>query len=140
MTQRHLARGFSQLLTLRCIDPWGGTSELEAEFGYVPSDPYAVSVTFRTGDAEVPWMVSRELLFKGLTDPCGSGDVRVSPAIDEVGSSVTRLEFASPDGYLQATASTRQLFGFLTRTIAVVPLGEESVHLDLDGLVQGLIS
>jgi hypothetical protein len=50
------------------------------------------------------------------------------------------IDFRSPDGRLVAQAPTHDVGGFLTRTLAAVPLGSEREHLDLDGLVGALLS
>ena len=128
----------TQRVGLQCLDAWGRSIELPAGLRYDPLDPWAVEIAFgRRGD-EVRWLVGRELLLTGRTDPVGEGDVLVSPSIDERGRASVILELCSPSGRLIAQLSTRELTSFLDRTVAAVPPGTEQV--DLDGLVAALTS
>ena len=96
-------------------------------------------VTFGVRPASIRWAICRTLLSRGLTDPAGDGDVQLWPSIDEDGRGVVMLEFRSPDGRLVAQASTRELYRFLTRTLAVVPSGTEAAHFDVDELIADLL-
>ena len=49
----------------------------------------------------------------------------------------TSVEATPPDGRLVTQMRTRELHEFLSRTLAVVPLGAETVDLDL--LVESLV-
>ncbi|MEX0429124.1 SsgA family sporulation/cell division regulator [Nocardioides sp. DS6] len=126
-------------ITLSCVDPWGRTVDVPTTLGYRQEDPYAVSLTFHSHTGDVEWVVSRTLLLQGLAAPAGEGDVKVYPSIDERARAVTILDFSSPDGRLVAEASSREIQGFLAKTFAAVPVGTESRHLDLDGLVAALL-
>ena len=128
----------TQHVGLQCLDARGRSIELPAGLRYDPLDPWAVEIAFgRRGD-EIRWLVGRELLLTGRTDPVGEGDVLVSPSIDERGRASVILELCSPSGRLIAQLSTRELTSFLDRTVAAVPPGTEQV--DLDGLVAALTS
>lgn len=129
----------SQDIILACVDPWGRQVEVATTLGYRESDPYAVTLTFHAGGADVEWVVARTLLLQGLAAPAGEGDVKVFPSIDDNARAVAVLDFSSPDGRLVTQASTYELQTFLARTFAVVPVGTESDHLDLDGLVADLL-
>jgi hypothetical protein len=83
--------------------------------------------------------MARSLLAQGLTDPAGDGDLRLRPSLDQDGSGVVVFEFHSPDGRFVARASTRELYRFLTRTLAMVPFGSESDHFDVDGIISDLM-
>ncbi|MGZ4449998.1 MAG: SsgA family sporulation/cell division regulator [Nocardioides sp.] len=139
MTQQPISASLSQELTLHCLDPHGRALDLAASFGYDPTDPYAVWITFPSPSGDVRWAMSRSVLLHGLTDPAGQGDLQLWPSIDEDGRAVVVLEFHSPDGRLVAQAHTHEVHRFLTRTLAVVPMGTESAHLDLDALVDSLL-
>jgi hypothetical protein len=125
-----MSRALSQELVLQCLDAWGRSLELPASFGYDPSDPWAVWITFRGPRDEVRWAVGRDLLLQGLTDPAGEGDIQLWPSIDENGRAAVVMELCSPDGRLVTQLLTNELYRFLTRTLAVVPLGTESIDLD----------
>jgi hypothetical protein len=136
VTQQPISRALSQELVLQCLDAFGRSLDLPASFGYDPSDPWAVWITFRGPRDEVRWAVGRDLLLQGMTDPAGEGDIQLWPSIDENGRAAVVMELCSPDGRLVAQLLTNELYRFLTRTLAVVPLGTESV--DLDRLVDAI--
>jgi hypothetical protein len=139
MTQQPMSRVLAQPLTMRCVDPLGVSREVQASFEYDPADPYAVWVVFPSAGGDIRWAVCRSLISRGLTDPVGEGDVQLWPGTDERGHGVVMIEFRSPTGHLLAEASTRELYRFLTRTLALVPVGTEADHLDLDVLIADLI-
>lgn len=128
----------TQRVGLQCLDARGRSIELPAGLRYDPLDPWAVEIAFGRPGGEVRWLVARELLLVGRTDPVGEGDVMVSPSIDEQGRAAVILELRSPSGRLIAQLATRELTTFLDRTVAAVPPGTEIV--DLDGLVSTLLS
>ncbi|GAA5153003.1 hypothetical protein GCM10023340_34300 [Nocardioides marinquilinus] len=107
-----------------------------ATFSYDPHDPFAVVVTFHVPAGDIPWTIARSLLTQGLAEPCGEGDVRLRPAVDEDGRAVVRMDFHSPEGRLRAGVRTGELLSFLRRTWLAVAPGEESI--DLDSLVAAL--
>jgi hypothetical protein len=139
MTQQPISGVLAQDLTLHCLDGKGRPVELVATLGYQVHDPYAVWLSFHAPDGEIRWAVSRDLVLQGLTAPAGEGDIRLWPSIDEEGHAVLVVDFRSPDGRLVAQAPTHDVGGFLTRTLAAVPLGSEREHLDLDGLIGALL-
>jgi hypothetical protein len=140
MTQQPIHHpALTQDLSLTCVDPWGRNVEVPATLGYREDDPYAVTVTFHAHAGDVEWILSRTLLLQGLAAPCGEGDIRVYPSIDDTARAVAILDFCSPDGRLVAQVDTHALQTFLARTFAVVPVGSEQQHLDLDGLVARLL-
>ena len=83
-------------------------------------------IRFGTQETSMRWALSRELLASGLTDRAGDGDVQLWPGTDKDGHSVVVMEFRSPDGRLIAEAPTRDVYRFLTRSLAAVPAGSES--------------
>jgi hypothetical protein len=142
VTQQPISRALSADLTLQCLDAWGRSVDLQASFGYDPSDPWAVWITFEGPHDHVRWAVGRDLLLQGLTDPAGEGDIQLWPSIDETGRAAVVMELCSPDGRLVTQLHTNELYRFLTRTLAVVPAGTESIDLDrmvaeLTGTSQG---
>lgn len=140
MTQQPVHHpALSQDISLSCLDPWGRTVDVPTTLAYRERDPYAVSLTFHSNSGDVEWFVSRTLLLQGLAQPTGDGDVKVYPSIGEDAHAVAILDFSSPDGRLIAQASSHELQCFLARTFASVPVGTESEHLDIDGLLADLL-
>jgi hypothetical protein len=125
-----MSRALSQELVLQCLDAYGRSLDLPASFGYDPSDPWAVWITFRGPRDDVRWAVGRDLLLQGMTDPAGEGDIQLWPSIDENGRAAVVMELSSPDGRLVTQLLTNELYRFLTRTLAAVPLGTEWIDLD----------
>jgi len=125
----------TQSVTMDCVDRSGQAMSLEAELGYYPADPYAVTATFRTTGGDVVWTFARELLIGGLTAPAGEGDVHVWPCLDSTGRATVIIELNSPDGELLVQVPTKDLYRFVNRTLSTVPLGGESDFLDLDQLI-----
>ena len=138
MTSQPISPVMAQHVTLRAPDAGPGV-ELDAVFEYDIRDPFAVWITFGSGASSIRWAMSRSLLAQGLTDPAGEGDLRRRPGLDEEGSGVVVFEFHSPDGRFVAHAPTRDLYRFLTRTLATVPFGSESEHFDVDAIIDDLM-
>lgn len=127
-------------ITMRCVDDQGASVVLDAVLGYDARDPYAVTATFSTDYYEVVWTFARDLLLRGLTDPSGEGDVHVWPCLDARGRSVVIIELSSPDGELSVQAPTADVTRFINRTLARVPVGTESEHIDVDQLIGQLLA
>lgn len=129
----------TQSISMDCVDSSGQAMSLEAELGYYPADPYAVTATFMTSGGDVVWTFARELLIGGLTTPAGEGDVHVWPCVDSSGRSMVIIELNSPDGELLVQVPTKDLYRFVNRTLSTVPLGGEGDFIDLDQLILQLI-
>ena len=125
-------------MRLHCLDERGRSVDLPGALRYDVRDPWAVELAIGAPGELVRWLLGRDLLLEGRTDPVGDGDVQVSPSIDECGRAVVILELRSPSGRLIALLSTRRLSTFLDRTVAAVPPGSES--MDLDELVAAIFS
>ena len=125
----------TQSVQMDCVDSSGQAMSLEAELGYYPADPYAVTATFRTSGGDVVWTFARELLIGGLTAPAGEGDVHVWPCLDTAGRAMVIIELNSPDGELLVQVPSRELHRFVNRTLSAVALGGEGDFLDLDQLI-----
>lgn len=137
---RRLVADVSQQVAMACVDDHGTTHEADTVFGYDRSDPYAVTIAFRTPAEDLPWTFARELLVVGVGTPTGDGDVHVWPSVTPRGRAVLMIAFSSPDGQLLAQAHADEVHRFLTRTLALVPAGTEADHLDLDRLVERLLT
>jgi hypothetical protein len=106
--------------------------------GYAPSDPYAISATFRTSDGDVTWVFGRDLIEDGLRMPSGEGDVAVWPSISD-GRGVVCLSLDSPSGSALLEADLHAMRAFLDASYDLVPMGQESGHLDLDETLARLL-
>jgi hypothetical protein len=129
----------TQSVNMDCVDSSGQAMSLDAELGYYPADPYAVTATFRTTGGDVVWTFARELIIGGLTAPAGEGDVHVWPCVDSAGRSMVIIELNSPDGELLVQVPSKDLYRFVNRTLSAVPLGGEADYIDLDLLILQLI-
>jgi hypothetical protein len=130
----------SESVSLDCVDGAGQTMTLPGELGYTSSDPYAVTMIFQTAGGNVVWTFARDLMVRGLTAPAGDGDVHVWPCLDADGQAVVIVELHSPDGELLVQVATKDVYRFVNRTLAAVPLGTEGEHLDLDVLIGQLMA
>lgn len=127
-------------ITVECVDQAGQRHEIDTVLGYRRTDPYAVSMTFVTGDGSLVWTFGRDLLSRGTISPTGDGDVSVFPGIGARGRAVVNIELSSPDGHLLLEARAENVAEFLTRTTEVVPEGRESEHLDVDQMIAELLA
>ena len=140
MTYQPVFPAVSQDIALHCLDEQGRPMAFMASFAYDITDPYAVWLTFHVPAGDLEWMVARSLLVEGLTGPVGEGDVRMCPAPDEDGHAMVRMDFHSPEGRLVTHARADHIEHFLGRTRETVPTGTEAGLVDLDRLVESLLS
>jgi hypothetical protein len=124
-------------ITLNLLVPDSGPVALSVGLRYSASDPYAVRAAFRGSDATVEWVFARELLLGGLREATGVGDVHVWPGRAD-GHDVVHISLSSPDGRAVLQADARDMRSFLDATTAVVPVGREEIHLDLDQVIAKL--
>ncbi|ATL32099.1 SsgA family sporulation/cell division regulator [Streptomyces formicae] len=105
---------------------------IPATLHYDQRDPFAVRMSFPAPatleGVEVYWTFARELLNHGVERAVGDGDVRVRP----YGFDRTVVEFHAPEGTAIVHVRTGELRHFLHRTMALVPVGQEHRHVDLD--------
>jgi hypothetical protein len=127
-------------IVFRLLIDDGPDRAVSACLTYVPQDPYAVRVGFRTGDDDiVEWTFARSLLSDGVTHPVGDGDVQVWPT-NEAKQSGVCVALSSPSGQALFEAPLPRVVQFLTRTYAVVPTGAESGFVDVDAELALLLS
>ena len=127
-------------ITVECMDERGIRHEIDTVLGYRSSDPFAVAMTFVTGDGNLVWTFGRDLLARGIDSPVGEGDVHVAPAIGISGRAMVSIELSSPDGHLVLLARSSDVNDFLVRTLAVVPQGTESDFFDVDMLITQVLA
>jgi hypothetical protein len=112
------------------------TTPVLSRLSYHALEPFAVTVAFRTERGRwIEWTFARDLLVSGLDEPAGLGDVRVRPDLSEDEDFLT-LEIESPDGYASFELEVEDVRTFLEASYELVPLGEESAHFDVDGLIE----
>ncbi len=142
-TQGHLTGPVTVLVSeVRMVSlevPGERGGEVPVSLTYDPQDPYAVALVFHTAEGDVTWMVARELLVVGAGSPTGDGDVMVWPALTLELEDAVVIRLQAPGGRLVLRLGLAELDDFLARTLALVPLGTESDHLDLDALVADLL-
>jgi hypothetical protein len=125
---------------LECLDETGRGHHLQSVMAYHRLDPFAITMTFLTPDESLTWTFGRDLLIEGLRKTTGDGDVCIAPAVSPNGHKVVLITLSSPDGHLLLQASRDQVAEFVDRSLAVVGLGDEVHHLDMDALVAQLLN
>ncbi|MDT7544459.1 MAG: hypothetical protein QOE99_569 [Actinomycetota bacterium] len=122
-------------LQLRLVVPGAASLPVRAGLRYDVVDPYAVQVSFHTGNGSegeiVEWTFARQLLTDGVSAPVGEGDVQVWPSAS-AGLPVVCLSLSSPSGKALFEVPLPELVDFLGQTYAAVPTGAESQHVDVD--------
>ena len=119
-------------ITFEFLNQTSTTTPPRADLRYDTADPFAVTMAFHTGWQDVRWTFARELLLEGLYEPTGDGDVHVWPCLSSTGVAVVIVELASTEGEVLLQLSSRAVHQFVTRTMSVVPVGDESRFVDLD--------
>jgi sporulation and cell division protein SsgA len=139
-TTRSAVATFAHQLVAETCDLDGTTMPVPTELSYDSSDPYAVTISFRTDLGIVAWTFARELLLEGILEPAGDGDVHVWPCLDDGGQFVIVLELCTPVGDALVHLPPEDVTSFADRMLATVPVGEESARLDLDAVVAQLLA
>jgi hypothetical protein len=112
------------------------TTPVLSRLSYHAEEPFAATVAFRTERGRwIEWTFARDLLVTGMTEPSGLGDVRIRPDLSEDEEFLT-LEIESPDGYASFELEREDVRTFLDASFELVPLGDESEHFDVDGLIE----
>lgn len=149
-------------LVLRLLVPGRTSLPVPVEMAYSADDPWAVRVTFATDhvdddhhgderpdaaggppqadardDTAVEWLVARSLLHDGMSARAGCGDMQIWPSGR---TGVLCLAMSSPSGEALFELDRDGLGGFLRSTCALVPLGEEGSHVDLDAELLQLLT
>ncbi len=132
-------RTITEQMRLEFVDAQGGATPLDAEFEFNPTDPFAVSVLFKGEPHPVRWTFARDLLLQGFYEPTGEGDVHVWPCLGSDGTAVVILELCSPSGEVLVQVGSREMHAFIQRMTALVPVGSEGSHLDLDTEINALL-
>lgn len=107
---------------------------------YMDTDPYAVQVSFDvTPDQVVRWTFARDLLAQGITTPAGLGDVKITP-VGPLQNRSLSIELESPAGYARLEVAAAPIKEWLDKTYAAVAAGQESKAVDIDSLLDELLT
>ena len=110
----------------------GQPAPVVTRWTYSVADPFAVTLGVRTrGDRFVEWLVARDLVIGALREPTGCGDVRMSPQHVQ-GYDIVEIEIRSTDGRAVLEVDRDLLREFVDASTALVPVGDEAAHMDLD--------
>lgn len=110
----------------------GQPAPVVTRWTYSVADPFAVTLGVRgRRDRFVEWLVARDLVIESLTGPAGCGDIRMSPQHVQ-GYDIVEIEIRSTDGRAVLEVDRDLLREFVDATVAVVPVGDEGSHMDLD--------
>jgi len=110
---------------------------LAMRLGYTKALPFAVYMLIKIqgerDENSVCWIVSRDVIAGAALDgrTAGDGDFWATP----YDRKSTMFNFSSPEGRLTVTVSTSQLSRFLLRSLALVPVVDESDAFDVDRLI-----
>ncbi|MFI6638742.1 SsgA family sporulation/cell division regulator [Streptomyces sp. NPDC050504] len=113
--------------------------EAELTLAYTTRDPFAVTLLFPPVEPEEPptsWVFARELLASGRHERVGEGDVEVRPTADRH----VLVSLATEEGHARVEVASAALEAFLSGTYSLLPAGEEPGALDLDALVEALLT
>ncbi|GAB3437020.1 SsgA family sporulation/cell division regulator [Actinophytocola sediminis] len=117
------------------VSLYAGSTPVRSRWSYRADQPFTVVAAFQTDrNRWVEWVFSRDLLVEGLSAAAGMGDVRLHPLTDR-GLEMLVVEIESPEGYALLELDHDGVADFLAATASIVPLGEESAHFDIDGLI-----
>jgi hypothetical protein len=139
-TNRKAAVAATETMPARLVATHGGSLEMTVTLNYRSWDPYAVSATMETPSLSVTWTFARELLERGLREPTGDGDVHTRPCLDTRGGVVLVLELSSDGSDALVELPTETVSAFVDRTLAAVPAGTESEHLDIDDVLEAIFA
>ncbi|MGW4645606.1 SsgA family sporulation/cell division regulator [Kitasatospora sp. NPDC004289] len=135
------ARTVAHRLSIRMPDSAHPDLLLPGRLVYDSADPYAVELVvadsgpYRIDGPPVRWSFARELLDQGRRTPAGLGDVLVASG---PGGSVL-IELRGGVGVAVLSVPGEQVKHFLEDSYALVPPGEEALHLDVDGCLARLL-
>ena len=118
----------------------GQPAPVVTRWTYSAADPFAVTLGVRSrSDRFVEWLVARDLVIAGWSRPSGCGDVRMSPQRVQ-DYDIVEIEIRSGDGRAVLEVDRDRLTAFVDATVALVPVGAESAHTDLDAEIGKITS
>lgn len=136
MVARTSAVTAATVFTVRTTE---GNVAVPAELRYDVADPYAVTVAFQVGPGQwLEWVFGRDLLAEGLAGAGGDGDVRIRRAFGN--PRVVIFDLDSSFGHATVEGVAADLMAFLVDSYTAAPIGTEGRFLNLDEMVDLLMS
>ncbi|MFJ2723074.1 SsgA family sporulation/cell division regulator [Streptomyces sp. NPDC087437] len=128
------------MLDMELVTPLGTRLPVPTHLLYRSQDPLVVEFFFHDlVRGPVSWVISRELLARGMLAPSGEGDVRVWPT--GTGPEVLlHLLLTPPGGFAHLIAPLPALEHWLFRTYQLVPAAQEAEALDLEGYLDRILN
>jgi len=118
----------------------GQPAPVVTRWTYDSADPFAVTLAVRTrGNRFVEWLIARDLVAASLRAQAGCGDVRMSPQHVQ-GYDIVEIEIRSTDGRAVLEVDRDLLAEFIDASVALVAMGDESAHMDLDAEISKITS
>ena len=118
----------------------GQPAPVVTRWTYSAADPFAVTLGVRTrSDRFVEWLVARDLVIDSLHGPAGCGDIRMSPQHVQ-GYDIVEIEIRSTDGRAILEVDRDLLAELVSASTQLVPVGDESAHMDLDAEIDKITS
>ncbi|WP_285732986.1 SsgA family sporulation/cell division regulator [Kitasatospora phosalacinea] len=115
--------------------------DLPVRFAYRREAPFAVLLEFPgPNEGAGAWEFSRDLLWEGLHEPAGLGDVRIWPPCHCRGRRQLRIMLVGNEGTALLDLPAKPLRDWLRdRSFALVPRGTESGLIDWDAELGRLV-
>jgi hypothetical protein len=118
----------------------GQPAPVVTRWTYSADDPFAITLGVRTrSDRFVEWLVARDLVIESLRGPAGCGDIRMSPQRVQ-GYDIVEIEIRSTDGRAILEVDRDLLAEFVDASTALIPVGAEAAHMDLDAEISKITS
>ena len=140
MKQTKTAQVVTEYMELGLADFEDAATSIESDLVFDPSDPYAMTLVFRTSAQDVRWTFARELLVSGRFEPTGDGDVHVWPCLSSDLRAVVIIELCSAGGELRVRADSRSVDTFIAKMLTSVPEGQESAFVNFDDELTQLLA
>ncbi|MFF8556513.1 SsgA family sporulation/cell division regulator [Streptomyces sp. NPDC015501] len=103
------------------------------ELRYERDDPLAVEFTFHGPTGTLArWSFSRDLLLAGMCEIAGQGEVMIWPSEEDPADSTLFLRLGLQERHAILAVRRAPVHHWLTRTLAVVPVGQEMAGMDWD--------
>ena len=126
------------VVRLRLVVADADAVSLPVSLRYKAEDPYAVRALFSGDGVEIEWVFARDLLHTGISTPIGDGDVHTWPSWG-TGVELLMISLSSPDGQAVLEAHAVDIRKFLDQTETFVPLGKESLFMDIEAAITRLL-
>lgn len=128
------------MLGMELVSPQGTRLPVPTHLLYRSQDPLVVEFLFQgLALSPVPWVISRELLARGMLAADGEGDVRVWPT-GTGPEALLHILLKPPGGSAHLIAPLPALAHWLFRTYEMVPATQETAALDLESHLDRLLN